>query len=179
MAADNRIVLILGGARSGKSSYAQQLAAERGGRVLFCATAQALDDEMQQRINAHRQSRPFDWDTLEIADGLADALEGVAGKYDTVIIDCITLLAANCLGETDDPATAEKVVGAEVDTLIELMVRSACSFILVSNEVGSGIVPDNKLARTYRDALGRANQGLARAAHEVILMTAGLPLKLK
>lgn len=179
MTADNRIVLILGGARSGKSSYAQQLAAQRGGRVLFCATAQPLDDEMQQRISAHRQSRPANWDTLEVTHGLAAALEGVAGKYDTVVIDCITLLTANCMGETDDPAAAEKAVGAEVDALIELMGRSACSFILVSNEVGSGIVPDNKLARTYRDAIGRANQALARAAHEVILITAGLPLKLK
>jgi adenosylcobinamide kinase/adenosylcobinamide-phosphate guanylyltransferase len=179
MTADNRIVLILGGARSGKSSYAQQLAAQRDGRVLFCATAQPLDEEMQQRINAHRQSRPSDWDTLEVINGLAAALEGVAGKYDTVMIDCITLLTANCMGDIDDPTAAQKAVDAEVDALIELMRRSACTFILVSNEVGSGIVPDNKLARTYRDALGRANQVLARAAHEVILMTAGLPLKLK
>lgn len=146
--------------------------------MLFCATAQPLDDEMRQRINAHRQSRPANWDTLEATGGLAAALEGIAGKYDTVIIDCITLLAANCMGETDD-AAAEKAVGAELDALVELMGRSDCSFILVSNEVGSGIVPDNKLARGYRDALGKANQVLARAAGEVILMTAGLPLKLK
>jgi adenosylcobinamide kinase/adenosylcobinamide-phosphate guanylyltransferase len=179
MTADKRIVLILGGARSGKSSYAQQMAADSGGRVLFCATAQPLDDEMQQRINAHRQSRPSGWDTLEATHGLGTALDGVAEKYDTVMIDCITLLAANCMGETDDPATAEKAVDAEVDALIGLMGRSDCSFILVSNVVGSGIVPDNKLARSYRDALGRANQALARAAGEVILMTAGLPLKLK
>ena len=179
MTGRKKIVLILGGARSGKSSYAQQLAADRGGRVLFCATAQPLDEEMRERIRAHRQSRPAGWDTLEATHGLATALEGVAGKYDTVIIDCITLLIANCMGETDDPAAAEKAVEAEIDGLADVMQSSACNFILVSNEVGSGIVPDNKLARSYRDALGKANQGLARAADGVILMTAGLPLKLK
>ncbi|MCX5993048.1 MAG: bifunctional adenosylcobinamide kinase/adenosylcobinamide-phosphate guanylyltransferase [Chloroflexi bacterium] len=179
MTAEKRIVLILGGARSGKSSYAQQLAAERGGRALFCATAQPLDDEMRERIQAHRQSRPPGWDTLETRDGLAAALEGVAGRYETVIIDCITLLIANCMGATDDPAAAEKTVDAEVDALIDLMRSSTCSFILVSNEVGSGIVPDNRLARVYRDVLGKANQRLARAADQVMLLTAGLPLKLK
>jgi len=179
MTADKRIILILGGARSGKSSYAQQLAGERGGRVLFCATAQPLDDEMRERIQAHRKSRPPGWDTLETKDGLAAALEGVAGKYDTVIIDCITLLAANCMGEAIDQSTAEKAVDDEVDGLVKSMRCSDCSFILVSNEAGSGIVPDNRLARVYRDALGKANQQLARAADQVILMTAGLPLKLK
>jgi len=179
MIADKRIILILGGARSGKSSHAQQVAADRGGRVLFCATAQPLDEEMQERIRAHRQSRPPGWDTLEVKDGLAAALEGKAETYDTVIVDCITLLTANCMGEAIDYRAAEKAVEAEVDGLIELMRRSGCSFILVSNEAGSGIVPDNRLARVYRDALGKANQRLSRAADEVILMTAGLPLKLK
>jgi adenosylcobinamide kinase/adenosylcobinamide-phosphate guanylyltransferase len=179
MTADKTILLILGGARSGKSSYAQQIATYRGGRVLFCATAQPLDVEMQERILAHRQSRPPGWDTLEIKDGLAAALESKSGGYDTVIIDCITLLVANCMGATVDYKAAEKVVDDEVNGLTGLMGRSGCSFILVSNEVGGGIVPDNRLARVYRDALGRANQRLARAANEVVLMTAGLPLRLK
>jgi len=170
---------VLGGARSGKSSYAQQVAAYRGGRVLFCATAQPLDEEMRERIQAHRQNRPPGWDTLEIKDGLASALAGKTGGYDTVILDCVTLLTANCIGESVDYGAAEKVVDAEIDSLIDLMSRAVCRFILVSNEVGGGIVPDNRLARVYRDALGRANQRLARAADEVILMTAGLPMKLK
>jgi adenosylcobinamide kinase/adenosylcobinamide-phosphate guanylyltransferase len=176
MTDDKRITLVLGGARSGKSSYAQQVAADRGGRVLFCATAQPLDEEMHERIQAHRRSRPPGWDTLEITDGLAAALEG---KTDAVIIDCITLLTANCIGEAMDYRAAEKVIDDEVDGLINLMRHADCSFILVSNEVGGGIVPDNRLARVYRDALGRANQRLARSADEVILMTAGLPMKLK
>jgi len=179
MTNDKKIVLILGGARSGKSSYAQKTAADRGGSVLFCATARPLDDEMRERIEAHRRSRPAGWDTLEAKDNLAAALADKAGKYDTVIIDCITLLAANCMGDTAGGAQAEQSVEAEVDGLISLMQQSRCSFILVSNEVGGGIVPENALARVYRDALGRANQRLAAAADEVILMAAGLPLKLK
>jgi len=179
MTGEKRIVLILGGARSGKSSYAQQMAADCGGRVLFCATAQPLDEEMRERIRAHKLSRPPGWDTLEVKVGLATALREQDGRYDTAIIDCITLLAANCMGEAVDYGAGEKAVDAELDALIDLMRRSPCSFILVSNEVGGGIVPDNALARTYRDVLGRANQRLAGAADQVILMTAGLPLKLK
>ncbi|MFA5399751.1 MAG: bifunctional adenosylcobinamide kinase/adenosylcobinamide-phosphate guanylyltransferase [Dehalococcoidia bacterium] len=179
MTGDKKIVLILGGARSGKSSYAQKTAAERGGSVLFCATARPLDDEMRERIEAHRRSRPAGWDTLEAEDNLSAALADKTERYDTVIVDCITLLAANCMGDTASGKQAEKSVEAEVDALIGFMQRSRCSFILVSNEVGSGIVPDNALARVYRDALGKANQRLAASADEVILMTAGLPLKLK
>jgi adenosylcobinamide kinase/adenosylcobinamide-phosphate guanylyltransferase len=179
MTAVKKIVLILGGARSGKSSHAQKMAADRGGKVLFCATAQPLDNDMRKRIRAHRQSRPSHWDTLEVPEKLAAALDNKVGKYDTVIVDCITLLAANCSGQTAGSRRAEKSIDAEIKGLIDLMQRSRCSFTLVSNEVGSGIVPDNALARAYRDALGRANQQLAAAADEVILMTAGLPLKLK
>jgi adenosylcobinamide kinase/adenosylcobinamide-phosphate guanylyltransferase len=174
-----KITLILGGARSGKSSYAQKMGMENGSSVLFCATAQPLDDEMRRRIRAHRRSRPPGWDTLEVKDNLAAALADKAGKYGAVIIDCITLLAANCMGEKTGGRQAEKRLDAEIKSLIVLMQRSRCTFILVSNEVGSGIVPDNTLARIYRDALGKANQQLAAAADEVILMTAGLPLKLK
>ena len=179
MTAVNKMVLILGGARSGKSSYAQKIAADRGGKVLFCATAQPLDKDMRERIRAHRRSRPSGWDTLEASDNLAAALEGKTGKYATVIVDCITLLAANCIGRITDSRKAGKCVDVEIRDLIRLMQRSPCNFILVSNEVGGGIVPDNALARVYRDALGRANQQLAAAAGQVILMTAGLPLKLK
>ncbi len=173
------IILILGGARSGKSSYAQKMAMDRGGKVLFCATALPLDSEMRQRIRAHRRSRPSDWETLEVQDNLAAALKDRVKECDTVIVDCITLLAANCMGRTAIGKQAVKRVEIEIRGLISLMQRSRCSFILVSNEVGGGIVPDNAMARAYRDSLGRANQLLAAAADEVILLTAGLPLRLK
>ena len=174
-----KITLILGGARSGKSTYAQQLAATMGGKVLFCATAEPLDDEMQSRIEQHRRSRPVDWDTVEASRDIGTALHKMVAGYDTVIIDCITLLVANCIGENTNVDTAEQLVHSEITNLINLMQRKHSSYMLVSNELGNGLVPENGLGRVYRDVLGKANQMLAAHADEVYLMVAGLPLKLK
>ncbi|MCX6001209.1 MAG: bifunctional adenosylcobinamide kinase/adenosylcobinamide-phosphate guanylyltransferase [Chloroflexi bacterium] len=174
-----RIVLILGGARSGKSSYAQELAKQTGGRVLFCATAEALDGEMQSRIEKHRRSRPPGWDTVEASRDIGKVLGQRATEYDAIIIDCITVLVANVMGDGSDAEKAESSISAEILGLIELIKRKQSNYILVSNEVGSGLVPDNKLGRVYRDELGKANQLLADVADEVYLMTAGIPLKLK
>ena len=178
-AATNKTILLLGGARSGKSAYAQELATLIGGRVLFCATAGALDDEMRSRIEKHRRSRPPNWDTLEAGREIGGALGNQASLYDAVIIDCITILVANAIGDETDTEKAESAVNAEILSLIELLKRRQCNYILVSNEVGSGIVPDNRLGRLYRDELGKANQKLAAVADEVYLLTAGIPLKLK
>lgn len=175
----NKIVLITGGARSGKSSYAQQLAMASGKRVLFCATAEALDDEMRIRIEAHKKSRPAGWDTLEASHNVAMKLQEICSGYDTVIIDCITVLTANCMGDDRSSLTAEEKAFAEITALIALMRKKDTGYILVTNEVGYGIVPENPLARSYRDILGKANQQLAKCADEVYLLTAGLPLKIK
>ena len=172
-------ILVTGGARSGKSAYAQQTAEKQGGRVLFCATAQALDDEMRARIHAHRESRPCGWDTLEAPINVAAQLEKSCAHYDTILVDCITLLVANCLGDGQPPAEAKKRALQEIRALASLLKKKDCNYILVTNEVGQGIVPDNALARLYRDVLGRANQILAAQADEVYLMTAGLPLRIK
>lgn len=161
------ITLILGGARSGKSSFAQKLA--EGRKVLFVATAEALDDEMKARIEEHRRSRPSTWRTLEATARLGKKIAENAGDAEVIIIDCITMLVSNALRD------AEK----EVDELIDCMNKVNADFIVISNEVGLGIVPENKLSREYRDTLGLVNQRLTECADEVFFMIAGIPVKIK
>lgn len=174
-----RIVLILGGARSGKSNHAQELAGQIGGRVLFCATAEALDGEMQSRIEKHRRSRPPGWETIEAGRDIGKVLGRRATKYDAIIIDCITVLVANVMGDGSETEKAESSVSAEILGLIRMLKLRQSNYFLVSNEAGSGLVPDNKLGRVYRDELGKVNQLLAAVSDEVYLLTAGIPLKLK
>jgi len=178
--------LLLGGARSGKSSYAERLAKELGGRVLFVATAEAGDEEMRRRIEKHKKGRPAGWKTLEASLDVAACLPGPAVQADVVILDCITLLMNNILcrqmagGEAElDAERVEKEANLEIDALIECMKKSQASFIIVSNEVGCGLVPADAMSRLYRDMLGRANQTLAAFADYVYLMVAGIPLPLK
>lgn len=174
-----QIILLLGGARSGKSHYAQQLAMELGGKALFVATGEALDEEMQARIAEHKKDRPQNWRTLEISTGIGNGIEKGIGDAGVVIIDCLTLLISNLLHDEPDYPEAEKRVTSEINELIAVMDRLNASFIIVSNEVGMGIVPDNKLGRIYRDLLGKANQLLASHATEVYLMVACLPVQVK
>jgi adenosylcobinamide kinase / adenosylcobinamide-phosphate guanylyltransferase len=174
-----QIILLIGGARSGKSYYAQQLAAELDSKVLFVATGEALDEEMKARIVEHKKDRPKTWRTLEIATGIGKKIENQIGNAEVVIIDCITLLISNLLREKPDDPQAEKLVKAEINALIEAMDKLDARFIVVSNEVGMGLVPDNKLGRIYRDLLGKANQILAAHATEVYLMLACLPVQVK
>jgi len=178
----NTLTLILGGARSGKSSHAQQLARERGGDdVLFVATAQALDDEMAARIAAHRAGRPAAWHTLEVPRHVGEAISQ-AESCGVVLVDCLTLLISStvlALPESASAALAEAAALAETEGLIAAYRRGSGSWIIISNEVGLGLVPAYPVGRTYRDALGRANQRLAAEADEVVLMVAGIPLKIK
>jgi adenosylcobinamide kinase/adenosylcobinamide-phosphate guanylyltransferase len=172
-------ILLLGGARSGKSHYAQQLAGELGRKVLFVATGEGLDEEMEARITEHKKYRPQNWRTLEIPTGIGKGIEKQIGDSEVVVIDCITLLISNLLrGEPDYPE-AEKRVLAEINELIATMDRLEASFVIVSNEVGMGLVPETKLGRIYRDLLGKANQLLASHATEVYLMVACLPVQVK
>jgi adenosylcobinamide kinase/adenosylcobinamide-phosphate guanylyltransferase len=175
----NKTILVLGGARSGKSTYAQQLASGMGEKVLFCATAEPLDDEMLHRIEEHKKSRLGSWETLEVSSGVGRALSNLTSRYDAVIIDCITLLVSNCFHHEKESALAERIVFEEIRGLIKFIGHKKSNYILVSNEVGGGLVPDNVLGRHYRDLLGKANQLLAKAANEVYLMVAGIPLKVK
>jgi adenosylcobinamide kinase/adenosylcobinamide-phosphate guanylyltransferase len=174
-----QITLLLGGARSGKSHYAQQLAGELGSKVLFVATGEGLDEEMQARIAEHRKDRPKNWRTLEIPTGIGKGIEKQIGDAEVVLIDCLTLLISNLLRGELAYLEAEKRVTAELNELIAVMDRLDASFVIVSNEVGMGLVPETKLGRIYRDLLGKANQLLASHATEVYLMVACLPVQIK
>ncbi len=178
----SELILVLGGARSGKSAYAEHLAYTRGGdNVLFVATAEALDHEMQQRIQAHRRSRPPAWRTLEVPREVAPALKAAYNGETAVVVDCITLLVANILGTYADPFTpaATQAVQGEIEALLETGRALKTTIIFISNEVGWGLVPTTPLGRAYRDLLGWANQRIAQAADEVYLLVAGIALPLK
>jgi adenosylcobinamide kinase/adenosylcobinamide-phosphate guanylyltransferase len=177
-----RLTLILGGARSGKSTFAQSLVEKRAGSVAFIATAQAGDAEMARRIKAHRQERPARWKTYEIPVGIATAWRSQSLAADLVILDCLTFLVSNLLlqAATDLDAPDEKraamLVAEEIEALVSLIRETACDWIVVSNEVGMGLVPPYPLGRIYRDWLGWANQRLAAIADEVYLLVAGIPV---
>jgi adenosylcobinamide kinase/adenosylcobinamide-phosphate guanylyltransferase len=174
------MTFILGGARAGKSRYAQELAARLRKRVLFVATCEPLDEEMNARIRAHQRSRPRNWETLEVPTDVAKAMRGKIGAAEVVIIDCLTLLVSNLMGTEDMNAeTLEKKVTAELEELLTFVRTTNAHFIIVSNEVGLGLVPPYRAGRVYRDALGMANQMLARNADEVYFMVAGIPIPLK
>jgi adenosylcobinamide kinase/adenosylcobinamide-phosphate guanylyltransferase len=178
--------LIIGGARSGKSHFAQQLALKSAGKVLFVATAEAGDDEMKHRIEAHRKTRPPTWTTLEATTNLSTRIARNIGKAQTVIIDCITLLINNIFqqysrqgDEKIEAVLIEKEVMAEIEELVNSIDQSDAHFIIVTNDVGLGLVPADKVSRLYRDLLGKANQILAEHADEVYFMVAGIPVTVK
>lgn len=178
-----RLILVLGGVRSGKSAYAQELAQQLGEhRVLFVATAEAGDEEMARRIAVHRQSRPPTWRTLEAPRNVGKAIGRSLEDASVVLVDCMTLLVSNvilALSESPESFQAERAVQQEVQGLLQACQTSTATSIVVSNEVGLGLVPDNPLGRLYRDLLGQANQALAAHAEAVYLMVAGLAVELK
>lgn len=168
------VILILGGARSGKSAYAESLAAESS-KVAYFATAEAGDVEMLERIERHRERRPPEWKTVVAPTGLPKALREEARGAEVAIVDCLTLYVSNLMGA----GFTEEEVLSEIEDLAEACREVPADVVLVSNEVGLGIVPANQLARAYRDVLGRCNRVLAEVADEVHLMVAGIPLKVK
>ena len=168
------IILITGGARSGKSSYAEQRARELGPRRLYIATAEAKDEEMRQRIEEHKRRRGNEWVTIEEPIELAETLLAQRAQTDCALVDCLTLWISNLLLQYDRRFAEEKV-----GQLLETASRLDCHLVFVTNEVGSGIVPDNPLARQFRDLSGWANQRVAAAANEVLLVVAGIPMIVK
>lgn len=167
-----RITLVLGGARSGKSRHAETLALTHKGRRVYVATAEIIDDEMRRRIDLHREQRGAGWETREVPLDLASALAAADHPKSFILVECITIWVNNLIYHGKD-------VAAEVNRLCGMLPKLKARVVLVSNEVGLGIVPDNALARAFRDEAGRANQALAAVADEVVFIAVGLPMTLK
>lgn len=168
-----RHVLVLGGARSGKTAFSEQLAIRGGSKPAYLATAEALDAEMRDRIASHKSGRAARFTTIEEPIALSDALLRASKDHDVILVDCLTLWITNLLMANEDVAKAVSELGA---TLVQL---KAAKVILVSNEVGLGIVPDNAMARTFRDLAGSAHQRIAEICDDVYFVVAGLPMTLK
>jgi len=168
-------VLIIGGCRSGKSGHALHLADQFAGHKIFMATCVPLDKEMEQRVSHHQKQRNPKWKTLDVPLFLPEAIRENSGRGQVILVDCLTLWINNLLMENDDPET----IDMHVEQLAQSLENAECPVILVSNEVGTGIVPENRLARLFRDVAGFANQKIAACADRVIWMVAGIPVEIK
>lgn len=170
-----KIIFIVGGARSGKSGYAMELAKKLTKKVAFIATATAGDTEMKERIRLHKARRPRHWKLIEESRNIYSALTKLKGKYEVVLVDCLGFLISNYLSDK----LGEKEIKRKVGRLMRSILRANHTTILVSNDVGSGVVPVNSLARRFRDELGFLNQMMAKKADEVIVMQSGIPVMIK
>jgi adenosyl cobinamide kinase/adenosyl cobinamide phosphate guanylyltransferase len=179
---DKKLILLLGGARAGKSAYALRLAQEQerhsGTAVCFIAAAQGLDDEMSARIERHRSERPPHWQTIEEPYQIDEALRQ-SGEAGVVIVDCLTLFVSNWLLRYDNEQHCETIVRQITENFLTMSHSRGQTIICVSNEAGLGVVPETRLGRVFRDLLGRVNQDFSEAADEVHLLLAGLRLQLK
>lgn len=181
------MILITGGARSGKSSVAEKLATRHGERVLYIATSQVTDPEMAERVELHRASRPARWSTHEGYTGLGEVVRKQGAAFDAIMLECITTLATNLLFDMAGDAPPEQMdftaiearIEREIDDLMTAAADCPTPLYIVTNEVGLGIVPDNLLGRRFRDIAGRVNQRLAAGSVEVWLVISGIEMKLK
>ncbi len=170
------LTLVTGGARSGKTAVAEGLADSPGGRtVCYVATAEARDDEMRDRIERHREDRPDGWETIEEPRNLPGAVVSAGGRFDSIIVDCLTIWISNRL---EDGASAEKIV-EDVCSAADAGLEASADVVFVTNEVGSGIVPANELSRRFRDVAGLVNQAVAARADRVVLCVSGVPVVIK
>jgi adenosylcobinamide kinase/adenosylcobinamide-phosphate guanylyltransferase len=174
----NEITFVIGGCRSGKSRYALELAAKLSqNKKIFIATCLPQDEEMRQRVARHQKDRAKTWITLEVPIDLPEAVAQNSSQGDVILVDCLTLWISNLLTKTQK--ISEDEVIESVDNLTRALQTVTCPVILVSNEVGTGIVPENQIARQFRDIMGMANQRVAACAEGVIWMVAGIPVKIK
>jgi adenosylcobinamide kinase/adenosylcobinamide-phosphate guanylyltransferase len=170
------LILVTGGTRSGKSSFAQNLAEAEKGRKAFIATAEPLDREMKKRISVHKKARPAAWDTVEEPIHLEKTLKKCGDAYDLLLIDCLTLWISNLLV---NKSMNEGAILKKISDLVASCREVPARVIMVTNELGMGIVPSNRLSRLYRDLVGKANQQFASEADAVYFLVSGIPMKLK
>jgi adenosylcobinamide kinase/adenosylcobinamide-phosphate guanylyltransferase len=177
-----KLILITGGARSGKSSFAESLAQKMSENIAYIATAQVFDEEMGERISEHRKRRPKNWETYEEPEQVDRIIQDIGSKTGVIIIDCMALLVSNLISDYNEKSSREVFackVEEKIEHIVEASLKCQATVIIVSNEVGSGLVPANPIGRFYRDILGRANQSIARNADLVYLLVAGIPLLVK
>ncbi len=183
-----KLIMVTGGARSGKSSHAEELAKACGSDVLYIATSVVTDSEMEQRVKKHREQRPSWWETLEAYKDFDICLQKKVENKSAVLLDCITVMTTNLMLEKlsdinnispESSIEAENYVRHELDKLINAAMDIGIPFIFVTNEVGMGIVPEYPLSRIFRDIAGRGNQTLSKAADEVYFCVSGIPVKIK
>ncbi len=171
----SNLILITGGVRSGKSGYAQTIAAASGAKVFYIATAEALDGDMYKRIASHKKSRSKSWVTVEEPIHLVKAINSLPSGDITVLLDCLTLFISNLIHK----GLTDAQVYSEIKKIIKALRKKAALSIIVTNEVGSGIVPENRLSRRFRDLQGRVNQMTAKEADRVCLLVSGIPVQIK
>ncbi len=184
----SKIILVTGGARSGKSSFAEQLCIDRNNSTAYIATSIPFDDEMKDRVKKHKDSRPQNWETYEIYKDIYSIIKDISNKHETVIMDCITLLVNNLMFTYDldldnaspyDINKMEDYIKKQIIMLFEEVKNTELYFVNVTNELGMGVVPANKLSRVYTDIVGRINQYIASISDEVYFVVSGIPMKIK
>lgn len=184
----SKLILVTGGSRSGKSNFAESLCINRRNSTAYIATSIPFDDEMKDRVRKHKESRPSNWKTYEIYKDIYSIISDINKKHKTVILDCVTLLVNNLMFEYKldfDNCTPQETnemefyIKDQIDKLIREVEKTDLYFVMVTNELGMSLVPDNKLCRVYSDIVGRINQYIAKCSDEVYFVVSGIPMKIK
>ncbi|MDS1029039.1 bifunctional adenosylcobinamide kinase/adenosylcobinamide-phosphate guanylyltransferase [Bacillota bacterium LX-D] len=176
-----KIYLVIGGTRSGKSFFAEQMVEQFSSPVVYIATAEVNDDEMQQRVELHQKRRPASWQTVEEPYQIAKFIRETNLTGKTILLDCLTVYISNLLWKNSeaDEEEQKRIIFQELGELQEAIIQSGATFVIVSSEVGLGLVPESRLGRLYRDVVGEANQKIGAAAEEIYFVFAGIPISLK
>lgn len=184
----SRIILVTGGARSGKSNFAEQLCINRNNNTAYIATSIPFDEEMKDRVKKHQESRPQDWKTYEIYKDIYSIVKDLDKNHNTIILDCITLLINNLMFtygididncNQDEINTLEFYIKDQMNKLLNEVRHTSLYFVIVTNELGMCVVPGNKLSRVYSDIVGRINQQISKESNEVYFVVSGIPMKIK